>query len=248
MAAARDTEVVNSSATLFNAAGDAVDTAITFSGANRAAAVVVTWNGSGGHTLADNAVTIVGGDTFVPFGATISQGALRKRAYYLVAPPTGAQMVRVDPSTGTGDTPGRIEVLSRIGVHQTTPTSGYNPAQGTADDPWNTIAVTITSETDDLVDVSHGLLGTGVSFTSATGFTARLSGVASTTVGSACGEAAGAASVVTSSDWNCSFGTANWIALGWNWNAAGGAAGLVDEDYVTPGVVVQGHPDVVMHF
>jgi hypothetical protein len=220
---------------VFNTADDPVD--ITFdcgSDSDRLLIVSVTWDGASGHVLPDGNV-LYNSVAMTAMGATISQGNARKRSYYLVAPSTGSNTLRVDPTSGAGDEDGVVEAYCYSGVNQDTPVDGYTSADGLdSSNPYES-AVTITSAVGDLGWFSHGGRSTGVTGGTVTGFTERLDNVSANII-SVSGDETGAASIVTSVSHAGPAASLNWIAHGININAV--AAGPIIDDQPTAQTVV----------
>lgn len=216
--------VQSSTDATFNTAGDAV----TFSfdagtDSNRLLVINVVFNGSAAHTIGDSAVTY-NSVAATALGATTSQSNARQRTYVLVAPATGSNTVSVDPSAGAGDVAAIIEVYCFSGVDQTTATDGYTTANGAdTSAPYESV-VTVSSATDDMILFLHSVNASGVTGASATNYTERLdnvNGTGSGTMGAESGEAAGTTSVTGTATWAGVFAI-NWIAHGFNMNAAAG--------------------------
>lgn len=211
----------------FNTADDPVD--ITFdcgSDADRLLVVSVQWDGASAHVLPDGNV-LYNSVAMTAMGATVSDGSARKRSYYLVAPATGSNTLRVDPTSGAGDEDVVIEAYCYSGVDQITPVDGYTTANGLDSSAPYESAVTITSASGDLGWFSHGGRGSGATGGTATGFTERLDNVASNII-AVSGDIAGDTSLVTSVAFAGVAASINWIAHGININASAAAGPVID--------------------
>jgi hypothetical protein len=211
----------------FDSGGTAVSNAFDAgSASDRILIVFVGFNNSAGHTL--TGVTY-NGVALTAFGGQVSAGGVGMRGYYLVNPASGSNTLTVDPAAGAGSAVAVITAMIYSGVDVGgTPWDGYNPLSSAAND--QTAENTITSESGDMIVVAATGRGTANSAASPTNYTERFDN-ANTTWVMAGGDAAGAATVATTTTFNGS-PMNGWVVLGLNLNAAaGGGGGTVSPYY-----------------
>lgn len=203
----------------FNSAGDAISTAFDAgSASDRYLLVGVRWEVGGPGTLPTIDGVTYNSVSLSSLGSDLTQSGNRAQLFGLAGPASGSNTLQVDPSThATSDRAATYGAWVAQDVNQTTPTENYNTGQGTS----STSAVTITSESGDLVAVFHTWSHTRTS-SSESGFTQRQENLN----GHSCmnfGDASGSASVATSVTLS---GTAQWIALGASVNPVSAATSL----------------------
>lgn len=150
---------------------------------------------------------------------------MRKRSFSipLDAVGTGTQAIVVDPNAGVGDDAAVLDYSVYSGVDQTTPVSDFSDDQGAdaSGPPYDSLS-SIANGTGKTAWVSHSIRGSGATGGTATGFTERsdnVNVVASGTIASVQGDAAGAAPLATSVAWAGVFAIL-YISHGFNLNDA----------------------------
>jgi hypothetical protein len=231
MAVAFETSLVPINVT-FNQAGETETHPFDAgSGANRVLLVGVAWrdrsNVLTGVTYNGVAMSIAA------TGAEITQGPFRAQMWTLANPASGSNNLAVTMGAGSDDALGQIGAMVVNGADIAgTPVEAYDSESGAASTANVVSAVTISSVADDRVVCFHFTAQQSDALSStATNFTERQdANDGGNLLAITYGDADGAATVATQATWNNGAFKEDWIALGINVNATGGAAETITLD------------------
>ena len=183
-------------------------------GSNRFMIIHVTYRNASAHVIPDNGV-IYAGVTATPFGAEVISANAYSKTFYIIAPATGSNTLRVDPTTGVGVQAAAVSAYIYESVDQTTPFDGYVTNTGVDD----TGELTVASAVGDTPIFLMGWRGGGATGGTPSNYTERVDNIfgtgANITLG---GEGTGAASINFVGTVDGEFSNVGWVTMGMNLN------------------------------